>query len=178
MEGKITSFQLTKDGAKVSFTDNVIEQGENTVKEHVLKVHRRISDTFRTQLRTLLGHGLLISSIATDKDIDDKSMKNRKIVDMPKYSNYGIIGFKSKKDEDEEEISIIMSIQPELGGEIIVTVPFILLYSEQYPHTELLRQDFEQVLEEVKNYIKGDNYYIQGDLFKSPTEEVEQEDEF
>lgn len=178
MEGKIISFQLKSDGgAVVKYTDNVLESGQNTVKEYTVKVNRRISDTFRNQLRTLLGHGLLISSIATSKDIDEKSIKNRKIVDMPKFSKYGIIGFSRKKDADEEELSLILTLRTELGGEIKIAVPPILVHGEEYEHGAYLIEDLNQILEEVHNYIQGKNYYVQGELFSEEKEEVEAEEE-
>lgn len=172
MEGKIISFQLTSKGAAVQYTDNVLESGENTVKEYKVKINRRISDTFRNQLRTLLGHGLLISSLATSKEIDEKSIKNRKIVDMPQFSKFGVVGFSRKKDGDEEELTLNLELHPELGGCVKIAVPPILLHGEEYEHGKYLVEDFTQILEEVHNYIQGNNYYVQGDLFAEKEEEV------
>lgn len=172
--GKIKSFQINGNKATVKYVENVQEQGENTVKEKTVKVHRSPSDSLITQLRTLLGHALLIGGLASDKEIGEKEIKNRKVVDMPKFKSFHIVGFSLNKDNEDEEIVFNLLVSPMIGSAYSINLKPFGLHDQSYPHSAFLVEDKESVLQEVESYIKGENYYVQTSMFDQVPEPAEE----
>lgn len=174
--GKIKAFKVNGNKAIVKYTQNVEEQGKNTVKDHGITVHRSPSDSLMIQMRTLLGHALLIGGLATDKEITEKDMSNRKVVDMPKFKNFNITGFELNKDGESEEISFTVLVSPVIGSTYSFTLKPFGLHNESYPYSHLLVDDKENLISEVESYIEGKNYYVQTNMFENKPEATEAEE--
>lgn len=174
--GKIISFKKTKKGAVAVFTDNPEEAGEPTFKHVTHKVERNISDTFDNQLRTLLGHALIFLNL-DNKKLTEKEMKSRKSVDMAAFKIFKVTGFTIIGDGEDEKVKINLEIHTDRGDVAPLVTPAIALVDEGYEYCDLLAQDMDDVIAEVHKYLDGNNYYVQGDLFKQE-EEQETKDGF
>lgn len=171
INGKITGIDLMpKDkGVTVYYTDNVEEHGENTYKEYNVKVFRQPSDNLKTILRTLVGHAIYCLGLSNGK-LNEPEFKSRKIVDMPVFKNFRFSGFKINGDGEEEKLIVKMKLEDINHQEVALTSGKIGIADGTYAFDELLASDMDQVIEEVKNFIKGENYYRQTAL-EFPKEE-------
>lgn len=156
IQQRIIGFKKIKyaksNGGLVTMTNyGVLEDGAIN-NESTNKLDREPSDSFEIQLRTLLGHALLFSSL-DGKKIGEKEMKNRKVVDMPEFKNVNIVSYKISGDpgEDNETLSIVLEIAAR-GGKITVNVPPISIHDQDYEYYEFLQHDLEHVIRETRLY--------------------------
>lgn len=165
INGKIIGFDLLpKDkGAKIFYTDNVIEEGEYTCKELNVKVNRAASHNLKTILRTLVGHGIYVLGLSNDK-LGEKEFKSRKIVDLPAFKNFEFCGFKISGDGEDEQLIVKMKLKNINDEWIPITSGKIGIADGTYVFDELLAEDLEQAITEVKSYLDGKNYFKQPEL--------------
>lgn len=163
--GKIIGFSLppNRKGAKISFVDNVMEQGEYTTKEYTLKVDRQVSNNFYTILRALVGHAIYNLGLADGK-IAEKELKERRIVDMPKFKQFRFKGFKLSGDAEDEKIVVQMDISNINDEMIPVNSGKIGVADGKYAFEDILVHDLDAVIEEAHKFIQGTNYYKQAEL--------------
>lgn len=162
INGKITGFDLLPEdkGAKVFYTDNVMEENEYTYKEYSVKVERQPSDNLKTILRTLVGHAIYSLGLSNGK-LGEAEFKSRKVVDMPVFKDFKFLGFKISGDAEEEKLIIKMKLRDINDQEVPLTSGKIGMADGTYVYDELLASDMEQVIKEVKSFIAGKNYWIQ-----------------
>lgn len=175
--GKIIGFTLLpkNKGAKIQFTDNVLEQGEVTTKEFQVKVDRSISDEFYTILRSLIGHAVYNLGLSDGK-IGEKELKERRIVDMPKFKQFRFKGFKISGDDEDEKVVVQMEIR-NINDELIpISSGKVAIADGSYAFEDILAHDLDAVIDETRKFIEGRNYYKQAEL-PFPEEVTSQEDE-
>lgn len=177
MLGKILSFKHSAKGGKVVFTDNMMEQGEDTFKKITLEVSREPSSSMKISLRTLLTHALVFYGLDGGK-LQEKEVKARKVVDLPEFKKYDVTGFVISGDEEEEKISVQLEYTSIRGDKIAMVCKGIPTRSEAYEHSMYLAQDLDTLIEEVVKFVDGENYEVQGDLFKQTENKVKNEESF
>lgn len=175
--GKIIGLEIKPKFVLVNFTSNEVEAGEITPKEYTVKVHRAASDQLVTALNILLGHAVFFCGLDNGK-IGEKEIKNRKIIDMPAFRDYEFKGFSLKGDDEDEKLIIKMTKKAKNDSEFPINVPGIGIADGTYLYDEILAEDLDSVIIEVRSFIEGKNYYVQGSLDFSEkeseqTEEVE-----
>lgn len=178
-EGKITGFDIMPKGkgAVVHFTDNPVEAGEVTYKELSHKVYRKPSENLSTMLRALLGHAIYYNGWSFGK-LTDKELKSRKVVDMPEFKDYAFKGFTIQGDGEDEKL-IIKFAKSCAGDEIVgLVTPPIKIAAGEYVYDDILASDLEKVIDEVKLYLAGKNYFVQAKIeFPEPNQDEEVEEE-
>lgn len=174
IEGKIISFTRLKNnkGVKVSYTENVLEDGSNTLKEKTVKINRAPSDNLNIILNSLSSH--LIYSLGLDNDkLKEKEFKNRRIVDMPEFEKFKVVGYDLKGDFEDEKVCISAEIKSRGGAMIPIKSPYIPLQSGHYQYEDILRDDMTSIRKEVEKYLEGNNYAT---LFNQEEEQEEVEE--
>lgn len=163
INGKITGIDLMpKDkGVTVYYTDNVEEHGENTYKEYNVKVFRQPSDNLKTILRTLVGHAIYCLGLSNGK-LGENEFKSRKVVDMPIFKKFKFSGFSIKGDGEDEKLVVKMKLEDINHEEVALNSGKIGIADGTYAFEDLLASDMDQVIEEVRNFISGNNYHVQG----------------
>lgn len=172
---KLLGFAITSKGAVITHTTNQEEAGENTFKSHKINVERVPSDKLKMALRVLLGHALLKCGF-TEGKILEKEINSRKVVDMPAFKAYNVESFSIKGDGDDEKLAMSISKTLKSGEVININVPPILIADENYPFHSQIAQDIDTAIKECWDYEAGKNYFIQGDLFKTPATVGNEED--
>lgn len=164
-DGKIIGFDLLPKGkgATITYTDNVEEHGELTYKEHKTKVERRPSHQLETILRSLVGHAVYTLGLSNDK-LKEKEFKSRKIVDMPEFKKFSFSGFKIFGDAEEEKVLIKLKLKNINDEAVPLNSGKIAIADGSYLFEEFLAGDMEDVIEEVKSFVAGNNYYKEPEL--------------
>lgn len=170
MENKISQFKKLKQGAKVVFKNHALEHDKITNKKNTVETDRPISEIFNNQLRTLLGHAILFAGLDFDK-IGESEMKSRKVVDMPDFKNFHIIGFSITGDDEDSKIAIDMKIESDKGHNSNINGITIPLHDDSYEYLLYLAQDVDEILEQTKSYLDGNNY--EGTLFDPALKKTE-----
>lgn len=182
IDGEIRSFsysgELGKEKAVITYTNNVIEQGQVTPKEYSVKVNRRISDDFKSLLRFLIGHALFFADLDNGK-IDEKYIKSRKSVDDPEFKDYEFSALRIVGDGEKKKVSIILNkkcTKPQAFMKL--PIPAIPMEDGTYLYEEFLSDDVENVISQIHDYLAGKNYFVQSSLdFQEENQEELQEDE-
>lgn len=165
INGKIMGFDLLpkNKGAKIFYTDNVIEAGESTYKEYSVKVERQPSENLETILRTLVGHAIYVLGLSNG-NLGEKEFKSRKVVDMPVFKDFKFAGFKIAGDGEDEQLIVKMKLKNINDEEVAISSGKIGVADGTYAYEELLSSDLDQVITEVKSFIEGTNYYVQAKI--------------
>lgn len=177
INGKIIGFDLLpKDkGAKIFYTDNVMEADEYTYKEYSVKVERKISGNLETILRTLVGHAVYNLGLSNGK-LGEPEFKSRKVVDMPVFKDFKFAGFKLVGDGEDEKLIVKMKLKDINDQEVPLTTGKIGMADGTYLYEEILASDMEQVIKELKSFIEGKNYFLQTKI-EFPEKTVSTEDD-
>lgn len=169
MDRRIIGLKLTKKGADVRYSETVEEHGEETSKEHTSKISRKPSGKLTTLLHVLLGHALVWANLDEEK-IGEKELGSRKIVDMPKFKGWDVKGFSVSGSGENETLSIDLLRTNLHGTEFKFKVDKIPVQGG-YQFDTILGADLSNLVNEVKLFIEGENYWVQGNLFAAPKEE-------
>lgn len=161
--GKIIGLEIKPKFVLVNFTSNEVEQGEITPKEYTVKVHRNPSDELVTAVNILLGHAIYFCGLDNGK-LGEKELNNRKIIDMPAFRDYEFKGFYLKGDDEDEKLVIKITKKAKNDSEFPINVPGIGIADGTYLYDEVLAEDLDGVITEVRSFIEGKNYYVQGKL--------------
>lgn len=177
--GKITAFSLLPNGsgAVIKFTDNPIENNEPTPKEITHKVLRKPSENLYMVLRSLLGHAIYYCGWSFGK-LTDKELQSRKVVDMPEFSSYTFLGFQLKGDDEDEKITIEFAKSLETGETIKLKTPGIPIASGEYVFDDILSSDLQQIINELRLFLAGKNYFVQARIMFPEPKEQDSEGEF
>lgn len=174
-EKRIRSFALKSKSVSVVYNLSQIESGESTEKKRTDEVFREPSYKVRTCLKVMLGHALIIAGLANGK-LQEQEMKSRKIIDLPVFKDYNVIGFKTSKDDKDLEISFKITKTCPLGGLISFETPSHKISSDHYSHSDLLTEDYNNLIQEIELFVEGENYTDQLSMFSTEESEIQEEE--